>query len=55
MSWMLKLIIGGWVTTLAIIAYCALDEYRERLEIRRTIASWLIASSPVVRPSEESL
>ena len=55
MSWMAKLIIGGWVSTLAIIAYCALEKYRERVSLRRTIAAWLDVPSPAVRTSEESV
>jgi len=54
MSWMLMLIIGGWLSTAAIIAGLAVTQNEQRLDLDETIAAWLNASSSAVTTSEES-
>jgi hypothetical protein len=41
MSLVMKLMIGGWATTLAMIGVCALNESGKLFKIRKRIASWL--------------
>jgi hypothetical protein len=41
MSLVIKLMIGGWATTLAMIGICALNESGKLSSLRRRIASWL--------------
>jgi len=41
MSLVVKLIIGGWTTWFALIAFYALDESGKLLRARRRIALWL--------------
>jgi hypothetical protein len=41
MSIVVKLIIGGWSTWFALIAFYALDESGKLLRVRRRIALWL--------------
>jgi hypothetical protein len=41
-----KLMIGGWTGTLAMIAFCALNESGKLLNIRKRLASWLEPSTP---------
>ncbi|HTS56049.1 MAG TPA: hypothetical protein VMH03_00790 [Terriglobales bacterium] len=55
MSFVSKLMIGGWITTLAMIGVCALNESGKLLEIGRRMVSWLETSSLVGRTSSESL
>jgi len=47
MSIVVKLIIGGWATTAAMIGVCALNESGKLLNLRKRISSW-------VRPSDLS-
>ena len=56
MSIVVKLMIGGWITTLTMIGVCALHESGRLLKIRKRMAMWL-DSSPyeVVRGREEGL
>jgi hypothetical protein len=46
MSFVLKLMIGGWATTLAMIGVCALNESGKLFNLRKRIASW-------IQPAEE--
>jgi len=46
MSLVVKLMIGGWTGTLAMIGFCALNESGKLLNIRKRLASWLEPSSP---------
>jgi hypothetical protein len=56
MSLVSKLMIGGWITTLAMIGVCALNESGKLLEIGRRIVLWLeTPASAVGRTSKESL
>ena len=55
MSFVVKLMIGGWTTTLAMIGFCALNESGKLLKIRERIAQWLESSASLVRPARESL
>jgi hypothetical protein len=41
MSLVIKLMIGGWATTLAMIAVYALNESGKLFNIRRRLASWM--------------
>jgi hypothetical protein len=41
MSLVVKLMIGGWATTLAMIGVCALNESGKLFNIRRRLASWM--------------
>jgi hypothetical protein len=56
MSLVSKLMIGEWITTLAMIGVCALNESGRLLEIGRRIVLWLeTPASAVGRTSKESL
>jgi len=41
MSFVVKLMIGGWATTLVMIGVCALNESGKLFNIRKRIASWV--------------
>jgi hypothetical protein len=41
MSVIVKLIIGGWATTLVMFGFCALVESGKLLKIRESIKSWM--------------
>jgi len=41
MSFIAKLMIGGWATTLGMIAVCALNESGKLSVMRKRIASWV--------------
>jgi hypothetical protein len=47
MSFVVKLMIVGWGTTLGMIAVCALKESGKLLGIRKRIAAWLHPSRAV--------
>jgi hypothetical protein len=55
MSLVSKLMIGGWITTLAMIGLCALNESGKLLELGRRMVSWLEASPWVGRTPNEGL
>lgn len=56
MSLVVKLMIGGWITTLTMIGVCALNESGKLLKIRKRMAIWLDSSpSAVVRGRKEGL
>jgi len=56
MSIVVMLMIGGWISTLAMIGFCALKESGQLLQIRRRMAHWLHSPAPaVVRMPEEGL
>jgi len=54
MSIVVKLMIGGWVTTLAMIGVCALNESGKLLNLRKRIASWVRPSDLCHARTEES-
>jgi hypothetical protein len=54
MSFIVKLNIGGWITTAAIVAYCALEESGKLREIRNRMSSWLEVATAGVRASEDN-
>jgi hypothetical protein len=41
MSFIVKLIIGGWLSTFAIIGVCALNQSGKLLKFRNRLASWI--------------
>jgi hypothetical protein len=41
MSFVVKLMMGGWATTLAMIGVCALHQSGKLFKIRKRIASWV--------------
>ena len=41
MSFVLKLMIGGWAATLAMITVCALNESGRLFRVRKRITSWV--------------
>jgi hypothetical protein len=41
MSLVVKFMIGGWATTLAMIGFCALNESGKLFNLRKRIARWL--------------
>ena len=45
MSFVMMLMIGGWVATLSMVGTCALDESGKLLQIRRRAALWLYSST----------
>jgi len=49
MSFVVKLMILGWASTLGMIAVCALNESGKLFSIRKRIAAWLEPS-----PSEDA-
>jgi hypothetical protein len=53
MSLVVKLMIGGWATTLAMIAVCALNESGKLFNISKRIASWMQPSHTTSARSEE--
>jgi hypothetical protein len=55
MSLVVKLMIGGWATTVAMIGFCALHESGKLHKIRERIALWLESSAALVRPAGEGL
>jgi hypothetical protein len=56
MSFVVKLIIAGWISTIAMILTCAWKESRKLLEPRKRRESWLDRpAAPMIRPSEEGL
>ena len=55
MSLVVKLMIGGWTTTLLMIGVCALNESGKLNNLRRRIALWLEPSGSFARRSEEGL
>jgi hypothetical protein len=55
MSFVVKLMIVGWATTLGMIAVCALNESGKLFSIRKRMASWLdpsLAEDAPVNASE---
>jgi len=56
MSIVIKLIVGGWTTTFAMIGFFALAESGKLLKIRQRAALWLKAGVTQVRSTcQESL
>ena len=56
MSFFLTLMACGWITTVAMFGFCALNESGKLNKIRERIALWLGTSVPkIVRTPEESL
>jgi hypothetical protein len=56
MSFVLKVIISGWLTAFAMIGFCALNESGMLVNIQKRIALWLESLSPrVEREPEEGL
>jgi hypothetical protein len=56
MSLVVKLMIGGWITTFAMIGFFALKESGKLIKIRKRMALWLESSAPpVVSTSQASL
>lgn len=55
MSLVVKLMIGGWTTTLLMVAFCAANESGKLHALRTRMALWLETSASFVRPSEEGL
>ncbi len=55
MSIIVKLMIGGWATSFAMVGFCALKESGKLLRIRQRIALSLEAAARRVRVAEESL
>ncbi len=56
MSFVVMLMIGGWIGTLSMVGVCALHESGKLLKIRRRIAWWLLETSTApVRRAEEDL
>jgi hypothetical protein len=53
MSSIVKLMIGGWAATLAMIGYCALNESGRLFNLRKPIASLLEPSTPGIVRSRE--
>jgi len=41
MSFVVKLMVGGWATTLAMIGICALNQSGKLFNLRKRIASWV--------------
>jgi hypothetical protein len=41
MSFILKLIIFGWLATILMVVVCALDESGKLLKMRRRVAAWI--------------
>jgi len=41
MAFVVKLMIGGWATTLAMIGICALNQSGKLFNLRKHIASWV--------------
>jgi len=55
MSIIVKLMIGGWATTVAMIGCCALNESGRLFNLRKRIASLLEPSTPgIVRSPERA-
>jgi len=55
MSLVMKLMIGGWTTTLLMFGFCALYEAGGLDNLRSRMALWLERSASFVRPSGEGL
>jgi hypothetical protein len=53
MSFVVMLMIGGWLATLSMIGFCALKESGKLVEIHKRIGLWLETSAPHM--PEESL
>ena len=45
MSFVVKLMIGGWITTLTMIGVCALHESGRLFNLRKRLASWMEPSA----------
>jgi hypothetical protein len=54
MSLVVKLMIGGWATTLVMIGVCALNQSGKLFKIRKHVASWLEPSDARNLRTEES-
>jgi len=55
MSLVVKLMIGGWATTLAMIGCCALNQSGRLFNLRKRIALMLEPSTPgIVRTPEQT-
>ncbi len=52
MSFVLKLIIVGWLTTFAMIGFFAFRDSGKLLRLRKRIATWLYAPAASVGASE---
>jgi hypothetical protein len=56
MSLFMMIMMAGWITTLAMIGFFALEESGKLIKIRQRVALWLESSaSPVIATPEESL
>ena len=55
MSFVVMLMIGGWLATLSMIGFCALKESGKLVEIHKRIGLWLETSAPQFRMPEERL
>ena len=51
MSFIVKLIIGGWLSTFAIIGVCALNQSGKLLKFRNRLASWIEVREASFLPS----
>jgi len=51
MSLVAKLMIGGWITTLTMIGFCALNESGKLHKIGKRIRLWLETLAPAARSS----
>ena len=47
MSIVVKLIIGGWITTFVMVGVCALNESGKLLRIHERLGRWLKTLAPV--------
>lgn len=55
MSLVVMLMIGGWVATLSVIGFCALNESGKLLKMHKRMGLWLETSAPQFRMPEEGV
>lgn len=55
MSLVVMLMIGGWVATLSVIGFCALNESGKLLKMHKRMGLWLETSAPQFRMPEEGI
>jgi hypothetical protein len=55
MSFVLKLIIGGWCTAFAMIGFCALNESGKLANIQKRIALWLESLSQIASERDQGV
>ncbi len=55
MSLFMTLMIAGWITTFAMVGFCALEESGKLRKIRKRMAMWLDNSTAPGRRPEEGL